>query len=93
MTPSATLRLTATVLGSIVGWHAHPAPTADPDCVRDLLTLVGVPETMSLDSGVRAFQRHAGLDEDGVAGPRTTHSLARYAAAARERAVITTAII
>jgi len=77
------LSVVGTAVGGLIGW-SEPPPPADPDTVRALLTEVGVPAGESLDDAVRAFQERAGLEPDGVAGPRTVHLLARYAKEIRE---------
>jgi Putative peptidoglycan binding domain len=70
-------------LGGVIGWNADAGPPADESSVRRLLADLGVPADGDLAAAVRRFQRHAGLADDGVAGPRTVHLLARHAAEAR----------
>jgi peptidoglycan hydrolase-like protein with peptidoglycan-binding domain len=72
------LRTVGTAVGALIGWTETPPP-ADPASVRTLLTEVGVPPGESLEDAVRTFQEGAGLEPDGVAGPRTVHLLARCA--------------
>ena len=83
MSARGMLSVVGTAVGGLIGWGETPPP-ADPAIVRALLTEVGVPAGASLDDAVRAFQERAGLEPDGVAGPRTVHLLARYAKEIRE---------
>ena len=69
-------------LGGVIGWSA--APPAEESTVRRLLADLGIDAGDDPAPAVRRFQRHAGLTDDGVAGPRTVHLLARHAAEARE---------
>jgi murein L,D-transpeptidase YcbB/YkuD len=77
-----------TALAGTVGAAGDAAPPADPDVVRELLIEIGMaPATSSpvdLDRALRRFQLRSGLTADGIAGPRTVHALARYAADVRE---------
>jgi murein L,D-transpeptidase YcbB/YkuD len=73
--------------GGLLGWFSPGDTEADPRAVRRLLVDLGVrvhDESADLGPAVRRFQREAGLLDDGVAGPRTVHLLARYAAEARD---------
>jgi hypothetical protein len=82
-----TLSAVGTALAGTVGVTNDAAPPADPRLVRQLLIEVGlVPASGSgIDPAVplRRFQARCGLVVDGVAGPKTVHLLARYAAEAR----------
>ncbi|MCU7727386.1 peptidoglycan-binding protein [Actinoplanes sp. KI2] len=77
MSAREVLGLVGTALGGLIGWTETPPP-ADPASVRALLAEAGVPPGESLEEQVRTFQERAGLEPDGVAGPRTVHQLARY---------------
>ncbi|MEU8818347.1 peptidoglycan-binding protein [Actinoplanes sp. NPDC048796] len=87
MSARGMLSLVGTAVGGLVGWTATPPPL-EPACLRDLLTEIGLTRAdvgdAELVEAVRVFQARTGLDPDGVAGPRTVHLLARYAAEARE---------
>ena len=83
MSARGMLSVVGTAVGGLIGWTETPPP-ADPAIVRALLSEVGVPAGESLEEAVIAFQERAGLEPDGVAGPRTTHLLARYAKEIRE---------
>ena len=87
MSARGMLSVVGTAVGGLIGWTDDPAPAADPDSLRELFADLGVrvgaaPE--DLDRTVRRFQARVGLAEDGVAGPRTVHRLARYAEEARD---------
>ncbi len=85
MTVHSVLGTMGTALGGVIGWKSALAvPPADETSVRQLLADLGIRAGGDLASAVRVFQRHAGLDDDGVAGPRTVHLLARHAAEARD---------
>jgi peptidoglycan hydrolase-like protein with peptidoglycan-binding domain len=77
------LSVVGTAVGGLIGW-SEPPPPADPDTVRALLTEVGVPVGDSLEEALREFQQRAGLEPDGIAGPRTVHLLVRYAKEIRD---------
>jgi hypothetical protein len=83
MSARGMLSVVGTAVGGLIGW-SDEQPPADPEIVRSLLVSVGVPVESSLEDAVRVFQERAGLDADGVAGPRTVHLLARYAKEIRE---------
>jgi hypothetical protein len=87
MSARGVLGVVGTAVGGLIGWTDGQAPAADPASVRqlfaDLGLVVGGTEDQ-LDSAVRRFQTRVGLRQDGVAGPRTVHLLARYAKEARE---------
>jgi murein L,D-transpeptidase YcbB/YkuD len=73
--------------GGLLGWVSPGDTEADPRAVRRLLADLGVQvpaDSADLGPAVRRFQREVGLVDDGVAGPRTVHLLARYAAEARD---------
>jgi murein L,D-transpeptidase YcbB/YkuD len=93
------LSAVGTVLACAVGAAGDAAPPADPSVVRELLVEVGLmpadgatrDDASGCTSGdaevaraLRRFQVRAGLVRDGVAGPRTVHLLARYAAELRD---------
>jgi murein L,D-transpeptidase YcbB/YkuD len=82
MSARGMLSVVGTAVGGLIGW-SEPPPPADPESVRALLAEVGIPPS-PLEDGVRVFQERAGLEPDGVAGPRTVHLLARYAKEIRE---------
>jgi murein L,D-transpeptidase YcbB/YkuD len=85
MTVHSVLDTVGTALGGVIGWKsALVAPPADDASVRQLLSDLGIRADGDPGPAVRVFQRHVGLDDDGVAGPRTVHLLARHAAEARE---------
>ena len=84
MTMQGMLSTVGAALGGVIGWDAAAVPPAGEADVRRLLADLGVDPGDDLAPAVRRFQRHAGLDDDGVAGPRTVHLLARHAAEARE---------
>jgi peptidoglycan hydrolase-like protein with peptidoglycan-binding domain len=87
MSARGMLNVVGTAVGGLIGWTDGSAPAADPDSLRVLLTDLGLPAGGSeeqLGAAVRAFQVHAGLTADGIAGPRTVHLLAGYAKEARE---------
>lgn len=65
-------------VGGLIGLTETPPP-ADKPTLRTLLTAAGQPSGEDLRAAVRAFQERAGLDPDGVAGPRTVHFLVRHA--------------
>lgn len=86
MSARGMLSVVGTAVGGLIGWSETPPP-ADPVIVRSLLAEVGIAAGATdeeLSEALRAFQRRTGLDADGVAGPRTTHLLARYAKEIRE---------
>lgn len=86
MSARGMLSVVGTAVGGLIGW-TEPPPAADPESVRRLLEDLGLPpgcEPGQVSAAVRAFQARTGLDEDGIAGPRTVHLLARYATEARE---------
>jgi murein L,D-transpeptidase YcbB/YkuD len=86
MSARGMLSVVGTAVGGLVGWTESPPP-ADPACLRELLTEIGLAPAdgdEELARTVRAFQARTGLTPDGVAGPRTVHLLTRYAAEARE---------
>lgn len=92
MSAKGMLSVVGTAVGGLIGWTAELGPSADPGSLRELFDEVGVPVgpgAAALESAVRRFQAHAGLDTDGVAGPATVHALARYAEGARELRVVT----
>jgi hypothetical protein len=87
MTARGMLSTVGTVMGGLIGWTDGDVPAADPTALRHLfgdLGMVVAPGAGALDTAVRRFQVRAGLDVDGVAGPRTVHLLARYAQEARD---------
>ncbi len=87
MSARGMLSLAGTAVGGLIGWSGEPVPAADPRSLRGLFADLGEPvgETAAeLETAVRRFQARAGLRGDGVAGPRTVHALARYAAEARD---------
>ncbi|GAA0806145.1 hypothetical protein Sya03_37770 [Spirilliplanes yamanashiensis] len=86
MTMHGMLSTVGAALGGMIGWDATAAPPADEASVRRLLADLGIAVGADGDlaPALRRFQRHAGLADDGVAGPRTVHQLARHAAEARE---------
>lgn len=87
MTARNMLSVVGEAVGGLIGWSGDPGVDADPAAVRELFADLGVrvgPADDDLAAAVRRFQEHTGLDPDGVAGPRTTHALARYAEDARE---------
>ena len=67
--------MVATVMGGLIG--TEPPPPADPTTLRALLTDLGLRPGQDLAATVRTFQARAGLNPDGVAGPRTVHALVR----------------
>jgi murein L,D-transpeptidase YcbB/YkuD len=80
------LTVVGTAVGGLIGWN-DPPPAADPDSVRRLLEDLGLAPGTDQDQvteALRTFQARTGLDQDGTAGPRTVHLLARYAKEARE---------
>jgi len=80
------LSVVGTAVGGLIGWTGAPPP-ADPENLRALLGDLGLDAGRGdeeLTAALRAFQLRTGLEPDGVAGPRTVHLLARYAAEARE---------
>ncbi|WP_306214416.1 peptidoglycan-binding protein [Actinoplanes sp. RD1] len=84
MSARGVLSVVGTAVGGLIGWSDEPAPAADPADVRELFLRFGVrvgPEEADLTAVVARFQEHAGLEPDGVAGPRTVHALVRFAAA------------
>lgn len=86
MSARGMLSVVGTAVGGLIGW-TEPQPGADPESVRGLLEDLGLPpgcDEAQVTDAVRAFQSRIGLDEDGIAGPRTVHLLARYAKEARE---------
>jgi murein L,D-transpeptidase YcbB/YkuD len=86
MSARGMLSVVGTAVGGLIGWTDTP-PAADPSAVRDLLVDLGMPPANSDDqvtATLRTFQARVGLDPDGVAGPRTVHLLARYAADVRD---------
>lgn len=83
MTARSMLSTVGAALGGVVGLFDAATQTADAGTVRRLLADLGI-DSDDLDAGVRRFQRHAGLVEDGLTGPRTVHLLVRYAAEARD---------
>ena len=86
MSARGMLSVVGTAVGGLVGWTESPPP-ADPACVRELLTEIGLPSGTTdeqITEAVRVFQTRTGLNPDGVAGPRTVHLLTRYASEARE---------
>jgi hypothetical protein len=86
MSARGVLGLVGTAVGGLIGW-GDPVPAADPAALRELFASLGVavgPGEQDLAAAVRGFQARAGLDPDGVAGPRTVHLLAHYAKEARE---------
>jgi hypothetical protein len=86
MSARGMLSVVGTAVGGLIGWSETP-PAADPESVRRLLEDLGLPsgsDQEQVTATVRAFQARTGLDEDGIAGPRTVHLLARYATEARE---------
>ena len=83
MSARGVLTVVGTAVGGLIGWSGEPPPPADPAALRALFADLGMPAA-DLDAAVRRFQRDAGLTVDGVAGPRTVHRLARYAAQARD---------
>ncbi|GAA0510215.1 hypothetical protein Ade02nite_52650 [Paractinoplanes deccanensis] len=86
MSARGMLSVVGNAVGGLVGWSAPPPPP-DPACLRELLAEIGPSPADgddNLTEAVRAFQARAGLDPDGVAGPKTVHLLTRYASEARE---------
>ncbi|HEY0001327.1 MAG TPA: peptidoglycan-binding domain-containing protein [Actinoplanes sp.] len=86
MSARGILTMVGTAVGGLIGWTETPPP-ADPASLRALLTDLGLRPGRSepeLTAAVRTFQARAGLEPDGVAGPRTVHLLARYAKEVRE---------
>nr|WP_296073698.1 peptidoglycan-binding domain-containing protein [uncultured Actinoplanes sp.] len=80
------LSVLGTAVGGLIGWTGTPPP-ADPESLRALLADLGLHagrDDEELTAALRAFQVRTGLRPDGVAGPRTVHVLARYAARARD---------
>lgn len=75
--------MVGTAVGGLIGWSDEGPPAADPASLRRLLGDLGMTGD-DLEGSVRLFQERAGLEADGVAGPRTVHLLARYAEEARE---------
>ena len=84
MSARGVLRVVGTAVGGLIGWTDEAPPAADPASLRRLFADLGMTDDEDLDSAVRRFQACAGLEVDGVAGPRTVHLLARYAKEARE---------
>jgi murein L,D-transpeptidase YcbB/YkuD len=87
MSARGVFSVVGTAVGGLIGWTGQPAPAADPASLRVLLENLGLPTGTSeeqLGAAVRAFQAHAGLTADGIAGRRTVHLLARYAREASE---------
>jgi murein L,D-transpeptidase YcbB/YkuD len=85
MTARSMLATVGAALGGVVGWFGPDSTAADARDVRRLLADLGIEvPAEEVDTGVRRFQRGAGLVDDGIAGPRTVHLLARYAAEARD---------
>ncbi|MFI5935260.1 peptidoglycan-binding protein [Actinoplanes sp. NPDC051494] len=81
MSARGMLSVVGTAVGGLIGWSDDPAPAADPAVLRDLFATLGLPvgrQDEDLTDAVRGFQEYAGLEPDGVAGPRTVHVLARY---------------
>jgi peptidoglycan hydrolase-like protein with peptidoglycan-binding domain len=83
MSARAVLSVVGTAVGGLIGWSGDPPPPADPASLRALLADLGLCAGGDLDAAVRRFQARAGLQPDGVAGPRTVHLLVRYAEEAR----------
>jgi peptidoglycan hydrolase-like protein with peptidoglycan-binding domain len=80
------LSVVGSAVGRLIGWSDDDGPGADPAAVRELFADLGTrigPEDGDLEAAIRRFQARAGLEPDGVAGPRTVHALARYAEEAR----------
>ena len=84
------LRTLSAVGAALAGTVSAPdsaAPPADPRAVRSLLAELGMVHRAASAAEVtwalRRFQSRAGLDVDGVAGPRTVQALVRYAREAR----------
>ncbi|MEV6487742.1 peptidoglycan-binding domain-containing protein [Actinoplanes sp. NPDC051633] len=76
-----------TAMGGLIGWSDDDGPGADPAALRALFADLGLrigPEPADLEAVIRAFQSRVGLRPDGVAGPRTVHTLVRYAREARD---------
>jgi Putative peptidoglycan binding domain len=86
MSARGMLSVVGTAVGGLIGWSGTP-PAADPESIRCLLEDLGLPsgsDQAQITAAVRTFQARTGLREDGVAGPRTVHLLARYAKEVRE---------
>jgi len=83
MSARGMLSVVGTAVGGLIGWTGEAPPAADPACLHRLFADLGM-DGADLDAAVRRFQARAGLDVDGVAGPRTIHQLVRYAEEARE---------
>jgi hypothetical protein len=86
MSARGMLSVVGTAVGGLIGW-TDPPPPADPVSLRRLLADLGIRAGATdeeLTGALRAFQGRAGLDADGVAGPRTVHLLARYAKEVRD---------
>jgi hypothetical protein len=83
-----TLHAIGAALAGTVGGTGDAVPPADPAWVRQTLVEIGIldPDDTDAEAGdaLRRFQASSGLTVDGVAGPRTAHSLVRYAREARE---------
>ena len=87
MSARGMLSVVGAAVGGLIGWSGEPGPSADPRALRELFADLDVPVGAApgdLEAAVRRFQARAGLRPDGVAGPRTVHALARYAAEARD---------
>ncbi|WP_433203391.1 peptidoglycan-binding protein [Dactylosporangium sp. CS-047395] len=86
-----TVRRIFTVVGAALAGTVNATddavPPADPREVRFLLAELGLLRPGAFEAEVpqalRRFQTRAGLEPDGVAGPRTTQALARSAREAR----------
>ncbi|MEV6343632.1 peptidoglycan-binding protein [Actinoplanes sp. NPDC051851] len=86
MSTRGVLNLVGTAVGGVIGWSETPPP-AEPASLRALFSDLGIrvgPAEADLHDAVLAFQQRTGIDEEGEAGPRTVHLLARYAAESRE---------